>query len=577
MWYFFRLLNDCRWYPRQAACGLTLLALIGIAAGGALADGQEPPPDLVVVNARIWTGVAAQPWAANLAVRGDRIAWLTQTDGVRPSARRIIDASGRLIVPGFYDAHVHLLGAGLGLARVQLKDAADAAEFNRRLREFDAKLPRDRWLLGGRWDHDRTFGGQLPTAAMLDAVVPDRPVFLHRYDGHSAVANSAALRLAGITAATPDPPGGEIVRLADGKTPSGVLRNNAKALVERVIPPLSTEEISEAILAALAEARQVGVTSVEDLDGSPPEVRRQLFRLLQTLERQGKLTCRVSLRWPLTAHRELSQLGILFPFGSDYVRIGGLKGYADGSLGSSTARMFAPYLHEPQQRGIWVTPPGQLETLIEEADAAGLNICVHCIGDEANAVVLDFFHHAAARNGPRERRFRIEHAQILRREDYRRFAAGKVIASMQPYHISDDGRWAEGRIGRDRCAAGYAYRSLLDAGVVLALGSDWPVAPLNPLLGIDAAVHRRTLDGRHPDGWIPEQKITVAEALRGYTWGSAYAAGREHVQGTLAPGMLADFVMLDRNILDDAQLDHLAETQVLLTVVGGRVVFERAP
>jgi predicted amidohydrolase YtcJ len=537
--------------------------------------GEEPPLDLLVVNARIWTGAAERPWAQTLAVRGERIAWLGDGAAPRPAARRTLDAGGRLIVPGFYDAHVHLLGAGLGLARIQLKDVDDPAEFNRRLKEFDAKLPRDRWLLGGRWDHDRTFGGTLPTAAMLDAVVPHRPVFLHRYDGHSAVANSTALRLAGITAETPDPPGGEIVRLADGKTPSGVLRNNAKHLVERILPPLSTEEISEAILAALAEARQVGVTSVEDLDGSPPAVRRQLFRLLQTLEQQGKLTCRVSLRWPLTGHQELSQLGILFPFGSDWVRIGGLKGYADGSLGSSTAKMFAPYLHEPNQRGVWVTPPGQLKALIEEADAAGLNICVHCIGDEANALLLDLYQTTAAKNGPRDRRFRIEHAQILRRDDYARFAAGKVIASMQPYHIIDDGRWAEGRIGRERCAAGYAYRSLLDAGVVLALGSDWPVAPLDPMLGIAAAVQRRTLDGKHPGGWIPEQKITVAEALRGYTWGSAYAAGREHVQGTLAPGFLADFVMLDRDILDPHNVEQLAGTKVLLTVVGGRVVFER--
>lgn len=553
---------------RALALGVLLLAAVVL-------PGQEPAMDLLLINARIWTGDADRPWAQALAVRGERIAWLGDGAAPRPSARRTVDAGGRLIVPGFYDSHVHLLGAGLGLARIQLKDAADPTEFNRRLKEFDAKLPRDRWLLGGRWDHDRTFGGNLPTAAMLDAVVPHRPVFLHRYDGHSAVANSAALRLAGINADTPNPPGGEIVRLPDGKTPSGVLRNNAKQLVERLIPPLSPEEIGEAILAALAEARQVGVTSVEDLDGSPPVVRRQLFRLLQTLEQQGKLTCRVSLRWPLTGHQELSQLGVQFPFGSDWVRIGGLKGYADGSLGSSSAKMFQPYVHEPTQRGVWVTPPGQLKTLIEEADAAGLNICVHCIGDEANALLLDLYQTAAAKNGPRDRRFRIEHAQILRPDDYARFAAGKVIASMQPYHVVDDGRWAEGRIGRDRCAAGYAYRSLLDAGVVLALGSDWPVAPLDPLLGIDAAVHRRTLDGKHPAGWIPEQKITVAQALRGYTWGSAYAAGRERVQGTLAPGYLADFVMLDHDILDPNLAEKIAGTKVLLTVVGGRVVFER--
>ena len=568
-----------RWGFRAARCGwATMLALLGIGLAGALASAAafpDPPLDLLVVDARIWTGQAEQPWAEAMGVRQGRIVWVGAKPEPLPAAQRTLAGAQRLIVPGFYDAHVHLVGAGLGLARVQLKDAADAAEFAKRLREFDARLPRDRWLLGGRWDHDRTFGGELPTAAQLDAIVPHRPVFLHRYDGHSGVANSQALKLANITAETPNPPGGEIVRGPDGRTPTGVLRNNAKALVEKLIPPPDAEEIAEALTAAMQEVRAAGVTSVEDMDGSSPSVRRRHFALLQQFERQDRLTCRVSLRWPLSDHAELSRLGVTFPFGSDFVRIGGLKGYADGSLGSSSARMFAPYVHEPSQRGVWVTPPGRMETLIEEADASGLNITVHCIGDEANAVLLDLYAGAAVKNRPRDRRFRIEHAQILRREDYSRFAAGKVIASMQPYHIIDDGRWAEGRIGRERCAAGYACRPLPDAGAVLASVSDWPVAPLRPLQGIGAAVHRRTLDGAHPLGWIPEQKITVAEALRAYTWGSAFAAGVERVQGTLAPGFLADFVLLDRNVLDPSEVDRIAATKVLVTVVGGRVVFER--
>jgi predicted amidohydrolase YtcJ len=331
----------------------------------------------------------------------------------------------------------------------------------------------------------------------------------------------------------------------------------------------------EAVRAALAEARQVGVTSVQDMDGSDAPRRRKLFRLYQTMERSGALTLRIDLRWPLARWKELADLGVQADFGSDWVRIGGVKGFADGSLGSSTAKMFEPFVNEPGSTGVFVTPLARLREYIEEADRAGLSVAVHAIGDRANAELLDIFAEVIKRNGLRDRRFRIEHAQHLRPQDYARFRELNVIPSLQPYHAIDDGRWAEGRIGAQRCASSYACRSLLDAGARVAFGSDWSVAPLDPLAGIDAAVNRRTLDGKHPGGWFPGQKITVAEAVEAYTLTSAYAAFQEKDRGSLEVGKLADLAVLSRDILDAKERDHIADTKVLLTVVGGRVVYER--
>jgi predicted amidohydrolase YtcJ len=534
---------------------------------------------LIVVNGKFWTVNPLQPEAAALAVWRDRILAVGSNDEIRQlagSKTQVIDLKGRRVVPGFHDSHVHLLSAGLGLARVQLKDAKDEAEFGRRLQEFDKKLPRDRWLLGGDWDHDRTFGGKLPTAAMVDKYVPDRPVFLRRYDGHMALVNTRVLKMAGITAKTPDPRGGVVYRKPDSREPSGILRDNAMGLVTgaNLIPPESDQEIAEAVRAALTEARRVGVTSVQDMDGSDAGTRRKLFRLYQQLARSGQLTLRIGLHWPLAAWKELADLGVEEGLGSPWVKIGGLKGFIDGSLGSSTAMMWEPYVHEPDSYGVFVTPPGQLRQLIGAADQAGLAVAVHAIGDRGNSDLLDVFAEVTRANGPRDRRFRVEHSQHLRPLDFRRYHDTGAIASMQPYHIIDDGRWAEGRIGAKRCATSYACRSFLDAKVKVAFGSDWPVAPLDALLGIDAAVNRRTLDGKHPEGWFPEQKITVAEAVEAYTLTSAYAAFAEKEKGSLEPGKLADFVVLSRDVLDPAARDRIAETKVVMTVVGGRVVYE---
>ena len=555
-----------------------LLLLAGLALASPTLAADAPAADLVLLNGKVWTVDKARPEVEAVAVWRDRILAVGTTREVRRLVgprTRVIDLKGKRVVPGFYDSHVHLLGSGLRLAQVALKDARNEAEFGRRLREFDRKLPRDRWLLGGEWDHDRTFKGVLPTAALIDKYVPDRPVFLRRYDGHMAVVNSRVLKLAGISVKTPDPSGGVIYRKAGSKEPSGLLRDNAMSLVERLVPAVTQGEIVESVRAALDEARRVGVTSVQDMDGSDARTRRQLFRLYQQLAKSGKLTLRIDLRWPLAAWNDLARLGVEAGHGDDWVRIGGLKGFVDGSLGSSTAKMFEPYLNEPGSTGVYVTPLARLREYTLAADRAGLNVAVHAIGDRANAELLDIFAEVAKINGPRDRRFRIEHAQHLRPQDYKRFRELGVIASIQPYHAIDDGRWAEGRIGAKRCASSYANRSLLDAGAKVAFGSDWSVAPLNPLLGIDAAVNRRTLDGKHPRGWFAEQKISVAEAIEAYTLTSAYAAFQEKDRGSLEKGKLADLVVLSRDILAKDEQDRIADTEVLLTVVGGRVVHEK--
>jgi predicted amidohydrolase YtcJ len=543
----------------------------------------EPPAspvqaDVVLVNGKIWTGEKDQPEVESLAIWNDRILQIGSNVKLAPlvgSKTKVIDLKGKRVVPGFHDSHVHFLNGGQQLNQVELKDAADEAEFGKRLQEFDKKLPRDRWMVGGNWDHDRAFKGTMPTAEIVDKYVKDRPVFICRYDGHMALANSAALKLARISAETKEVPGGVIYRLADGKTPSGILKDNAMDLIYGLIPEPNDEAILESSRAAMKAMAEQGVTSVQDMDGSSSETRRKLYKVLQKLAKSGQMTARVDLHWPIGNRQELIRLGVEDNYGNPYLRIGGLKGMIDGSLGSSTAKMFDHFVGDPKNTGVYLIEPESLKVMARQADQANLSVSIHAIGDQANAAVLDIFAQVAQENGPRDRRFSIEHVQHLRPQDYPRFKQLSVIASMQPYHVIDDGRWAEGRIGKERCASSYAFKSLLDAGAVLAFGSDWPVAPLNVMEGIDAAVNRRTLDGKNPQGWFPEQAITAEQALRAYTWGSAYGAHQESDRGTLKPGKFADMVVLSRDILSKAEQDNIATTQVMMTLVGGKVVFER--
>lgn len=540
----------------------------------------EPPvaADLVLINGKVWTVERDMPEAQAIAVWRDRVLKVGSDADIKPligEKTKVIDLKGRRVTPGFHDSHLHFLGGGEQLSRVELKDAKDEAEFGKRLQEFDRKLPRDRWIVGGNWDHDRAFGGKLPTAANIDKYVKDRPVFIRRYDGHMALANTAALKLAGVTSDSKEVSGGVIYRLDDGKTPSGILKDNAMGLIQRLIPEPGDEEIAEAVKAAMRACAENGITSVQDMDGSAPETRRKLFRVLQRFARDGQMTVRLDLRWPIALRQEVIALGAEANFGNDFVRIGGVKGFMDGSLGSSTALMFEPYVGDAKNVGVFVTEPDAMRMMIRNADQAGLSIAVHAIGDRANAVLLDLYTEVAKQNGPRNRRFRIEHVQHTRPEDYKRFKELNVIASMQPYHAIDDGRWAEGRIGAKRCASSYAFRSLKDAGATLAFGSDWPVAPLNVLEGIDAAVNRWPLDGKHPDGWFPEQRITVAEAIEAYTLGSAFGGHQENDRGTIKVGKYADFVVLSQDILDTKVRGRIGETKVDMTLIGGKIGFER--
>jgi len=552
---------------------ILLLAMLSINAAESRVDA-----DTIVFRGKIWTGDASKPEVTAMALWNGAILKVGSDDEIKalagPKTKRI-DLGGKRVVPGFHDSRLHVLGGGLQLARVELKDRADEAEFGQRLKAFDESTPTDRWMLGGNWDHDRAFAGKLPTAATLDKYAPNRRIFLRRYDGHMALANAAVLKLAGITAETKDPAGGVIERLPDGKTPSGILRENAMELVARFVPEPSEDEIREAVRAAQLAFAKAGITAVQDMDGNSSTTRKLYFRVIQQLAAKDKLTVRIDLRWPIAQQKDLSDLGVTAGFGSGYLRIGGVKGFMDGSLGSSTAKMFEGYVTDPKITGVWVTEPETMKRLVATADKAGLNVAIHAIGDRANSELLDIFAEVPRANGPRDRRFRIEHAQHLKPGDVKRFPAGDVIASMQPYHLIDDARWAEGRIGAKRCESSYCYRSLLDAKAKLAFGSDWPVAPLDIFQGIDAAVNRRPLDGKHPKGWFPEQRITLAEAVAAYTSGGPYAAGVEGTRGVLKEAMLADFAVLSKDIFDPAKKDAFTKTTVVVTVVGGRIVWEK--
>ncbi len=554
---------------------MRLVALTGAVVLIASCRGAESAmtADLILINGRITTVNDRQPEAEAVAVRDGRIIAVggsSEIQALAGSGTRVIDLAGRRVAPGFNDAHVHFLDGGQGLASVQLRDAGTEEEFSRRIGEFAAKLPKGRWILNGNWDHENWTPARLPTRQLIDAVTPDNPVFINRLDGHMALANTLALKLAGVTRATQDPPGGAIVRDRNGD-PAGVLKDAAMGLVYRVIPPPDEAQMIEAIRAAMRYAAENGVTSVQDMSASPA-----LLPVYQKLLRDGELTVRISGHQPLPQWEKLAAVGIRAGFGSDKLRIGALKGFADGSLGSTTAFFFEPYLDDPKTSGLpsdEMFPESRMLENIAGADKAGLQVAVHAIGDRANRIILDHFAEAVRRNGERDRRFRIEHAQHLRIEEIKRFASQKVIASMQPYHAIDDGRWAENRIGPERAKGAYAFRSLLDAGAVLAFGSDWYVAPMEPLMGIYAAVTRRTLDGRRPDGWVPEQKITVAEAVRAFTLGSAYASFDETIKGSIEPGKLADLVVLSDDIfsIDPTAIDKV---KVVMTVFDGRVVYE---
>jgi hypothetical protein len=536
--------------------------------------GAQPAASLVLLNGKIWTVNEAQPRAEAVACLGNRIVAVGSNGEIRKwigPGTETIDLGGKLVVPGFNDAHVHFFSGGENLAGVQLRDAKSEDEFRARIAQFAAKQPAGRWITGGDWDHENWTPARLPTRQSIDAVTAGHPVFVSRLDGHMALANSQALQLAGITRDTPDPPGGTIVRDAAGE-PTGVLKDAAMGPLVRAIPAPSEDQIADAVRAAMRYAAENGVTSVQDMSAAP-----EILRVYQKLLARGELTVRISGHQPLATWQRLAAVGLRADFGGEKLHIGALKGFADGSLGSTTALLFEPYLDAPNTSGLansQMIPESKMQGHILDADRAGLQVAVHAIGDKANHIILGMYEEAERQNGARDRRFRIEHAQHLRMEDIPRFGKLHVIASMQPYHCIDDGRWAEKRIGPERAKGTYAFRALLDSGAVLAFGSDWDVAPMQPLMGIYAAATRRTLDGKHPDGWVPEQKITVAEAIRAYTMGSAYASFDEKIKGSIEPGKLADMVVVSDDILSIPAVG-IEKTRVETTVFDGKVVYHR--
>ena len=528
--------------------------------------------DTIVVNAVVRTMDPAQPDAEAVAIYANRIVAVGSSKDIKKLAgpnTRTIDAKKRLLLPGFNDAHTHFLSGGFQLSSVDLRDADSPQEFAARIKAFAEKLPKGRWITGGDWDHERWADAKLPTKDLIDGVTPDTPVFVSRLDGHMALANSLALKLAGVTRQTADPAGGVIVRDKSGE-PTGVLKDAAQSFVWKVIPPAAFDEKLAAARAATNYAARLGVTSIQDVSAGTD------VGVYQTLLDRGELKTRIYAVAPLPQWERLARTGVRAHFGSEMLRVGGLKGFSDGSLGSTTALFYEPYRDDPSTSGIpgdEMFPEGAMLERVREADRAGLQIMIHAIGDRANDLILSMFEQVERENGKRDRRFRIEHAQHLRPQDIPRFARARVIASMQPYHAIDDGRWAEKRIGKERAKTTYAFRSLLDSGVTLAFGTDWTVAPLNPILTIYAAVTRRTIDGKNAKGWVPEQKISVEETVRAYTVGSAYAEFQDHVKGTISTGKLADLVLLSQDIFK-IDPNEIEKVKVTLTMVDGRVVYE---
>jgi len=555
---------------------LSCLVLSGMFAAGLCcrSDAQREFADLVLLNGSGWTGDPTRPRAEAVAVLGTSIMKVGAGSEIEPligPGTRVVDMGGGLLLPGFIDAHTHFLDGGFALAAIRLRGAGSRREFIDRIAARAREVEKGAWILHGDWDHQSFDNPELPRREWIDEVTPDNPVAVSRLDQHMLFANSLALKRAGITRSTTSPAGGEIVRDPESGEPTGILKDEAMDLVLSKVPEPTPEEKRRAALAAIRHAREHGITSVHEMAYADS------FEVYQELLREGRLGLRLYVYIPISEVDLYERLKLKTPFGNDRLKIGGLKGFVDGSLGSFTALFFDPYADNASTSGIRVGdmfPEGVMETRLRRADRAGLQVAVHAIGDRANRIILDLYEKIFEENGDRDRRWRVEHAQHLTREDIPRFGKLGVLASVQPYHATDDGRWAIKKIGPERLAGAYVFRSLIDSGARLVCGSDWTVAPLDPIGGIHAAVTRRTLDGKNPDGWIPEEKITLEEAIRGYTVNAAYAEFAEARKGSIEPGKLADLVLVDRNLFEIPP-ESIAEAGVRMTILDGEVVFER--
>lgn len=518
--------------------------------------------DVALVNGKVWTADRGALSDA-VGIAGGRIAALG-ADAVRAAtgaATQVIDLEGAFVMPAFIDCHTHFLRGSSFLQQPDFLSVKTKQEFIDLIGAAARELPPGQWLTGGPWDEQR-WGGELPNKSWVDGVTGDRPIAIPRTDLHSLFLNSAALKLAGIDRNTPDVEGGVIERDARGE-PTGVLKDNAYHPVLDIIPPLTDAMVDARIRGGIAHTLSKGVAQVHNT-----EVDWTVQDAVRRLRRDGPTGVRFYSMVPLADWERMAALVAEEGRGDDWVRWGSLKCVSDGSLGARTARFYEPYVDAPGERGVWTVPVETMREWVPAADAAGLNMTVHAIGDEANDTVLDIFAETVRKNGKRDRRFRIEHAQHLAPGAWNKMAKQKVIASVQPYHAADDGRWAVKRIGEERLNRTYAFRSLLDAGVATCFGSDWPVAPLDPMTGVDAAVQRQTIDGANPDGWHPEQRVSIEETLTAYTRTAAFAGFQEDRLGRIAPGYIADLAVFDRDLLTVAPDQYLG-AEVLRTFVGG--------
>ncbi len=525
---------------------------------------QQPTADTVVYG-KIWTGNPQQPWAEAMAIGGDTILAVGSVDEIKAfegkQTQKIEAPVGGLITPGFIDTHTHFVDGGFRLSSVQLRDAKTPKEFIQRIKNYAATIQPGEWITGGDWDHEN-WGGELPSKDWIDSVTENNPVWINRLDGHMSLANSLALKVAGVDEKVKDVPGGTIVRTKSKLT--GIFKDNAEVYVGRVVPVPTIQQQDRALDTAMNYVASKGITSVHNMSG--------YMEALKRASKQGRLKTRIYAGMALSEWKDLAKAIQENGRGDKWLKIGSLKGFVDGSLGSHTAAFFKPFADSPTDSGFMVIEENDLRKQIYSADSAGLHVMVHAIGDKAIHTLLNIYEDVAKQNGARDRRFRIEHAQHLHPNDIPRLAKLNVIASMQPYHAIDDGRWAEKVLGYERCKTTYAFKSLMDAGTTVSFGSDWFVAPPTPLEGIYAAVTRRTLDDKNPNGWVPEQRISVEQALRAYTVNAAYASFEENSKGSLKPGMLADFVVLDKDITT-INLIEIKKIKVLRTIVGGTTVF----
>ena len=557
------------------------------------------PADLVLTNGIISTMDENHPRASMIAIRGESIIAVAYniSDAVKSEQAaevqaligpntRVIDLGGKFAMPGFNDAHIHLFGAAYAKLQIDFTGVKSIAEFQDRIRARLKDYKPGEWILGRGWDHTLWPGKKFPARQDLDSVSTDHPMVFGRLDGHVAIANSRALKIAGVTRDTPDPPGGHIERDASSGEPTGMLEESAMSLVYGRIPRYSMEQRRRAFQLVMDEAVQYGVTSVQDnsvMDADDAaNYGWQNFLVLDQLKREGKLKFHVTEWLPFLA--PVSRLEEMRRFGGSstpenpgdpWLKTGQAKLIMDGSLGSRTAAMLAPYSDDPSTSGILEIEPDRLKQMAIERDRAGFQLGFHAIGDRANRVALDTFAAVLEANGPRDRRDRVEHAQVVEAVDFTRFGKLNVIASMQPAHLLDDERWATDRLGPERSRGAYAWHTMERNGVPLAFGTDYPVVPINPLRGIYACVTRQLTDGMPKRGWQPQERLRAKDCFRAYTVGSAFAQFEEQRKGTIAPGMLADIVVYPKD-LNETKPSEILTISVVMTIVGGKIVYQQA-